>query len=345
MDNKLPFQTLHCHTTTSDGLLSYKQVLDECAKNKIGIVAFTDHDSLPKPENIKELKNINHEVKFVCGIEISANVVAEVSSQISLFHIVGLFVDPTNTELINYCKLAQEKRIERAQRMLKNIVGLGFDITMEEVNSFAGGETIGRPHVAKAIIAKDKNLKRIDELMEEFKKAALNDEILMEKYNHAVLGDYWQKIFDLFLDDKSWIKNIYVHYLVTLSMDDAVKLIRGAGGIAVLAHWSYLKYKINADLVEKFCLEKRLDGLETIYGFGMSLDEKSQFISDMELMEGLVKKYDLVRAGGGDFHKPEDFSLMIDKNYLEYAQRTKGLVEYILQEYPHIDLSWTSLET
>jgi predicted metal-dependent phosphoesterase TrpH len=43
----MKYQNLHAHTVTSDGLLTYKEVLNVCAKNNIGVLAFTDHDSLP----------------------------------------------------------------------------------------------------------------------------------------------------------------------------------------------------------------------------------------------------------------------------------------------------------
>lgn len=339
----MKYQTLHCHTITSDGLLTHEQVLNECAANNIGVVAFTDHDAVPRPETFAKLKKLNHRVTFISGIEISANYVKEVDGQIGNFHIVGLFVDPTNQKLIDYCKLAQEKRVERAQRILNNLLGLGFDITMEEINKFAGGETVGRPHIAKALLAKESNIKIIEGLLDKLKIEADKDESLKPLYEHAVLGDNWQRIFDLFLDSKSFIKGIYVHYLNPTSLDEATEIIRQAGGISLLGHWTFYKNKVSADLVEKFCQEKRLDGLETVYAFDLPIEEKPKFVADMMFLQGLVEKYNLVAGGGGDFHRKEDFALMLRPDLSDYAERTQRLVEKILEKHPNIDKSWTTL--
>jgi len=121
MKKKLQYQTLHCHTRTSDGVLTYEQVLEECKKNNIGVVAFTDHDSLPSVEKIEELQKLKHDVAFITGIEMSATNVAEVDGKIELFHIVGLFVDPTNTELKAYVDKQPEYRRERMRKFVKKL--------------------------------------------------------------------------------------------------------------------------------------------------------------------------------------------------------------------------------
>ena len=154
----LSYQSLHCHTTTSDGVLSYSQVLDECKKNNIGVVAYTDHDALPTVSQLSELKKTPHEVKWICGIEISAKKVKEVESPIELFHITGLFVDPTNEALQNYCEHAYEKRKKRTIEMIEKLRHLGFEITYGDVEKLATGRSIGRPHIAQALLNNKKNI-------------------------------------------------------------------------------------------------------------------------------------------------------------------------------------------
>lgn len=343
MSANLLYQTLHCHTVVSDGLLTHAQVLDTCVQNKIGVVAFTDHDALIPEKGLVELKNLKHNVKFISGIEMSARSVAEVPGMIDLFHITGLFVDPTNRELKNYCKEAKGKRIERAERMLKNIQALGFKVTMAEIESYAGGESIGRPHIARAILAREENLRVLDRLLGDLEKASSFDERLHGLYQHAVANEYWQRVFDLFLSDDAYIRGVYVHYLIDLSMDEAVRLIRGAGGVALLAHWSFYKKKLSSGLIEKFCREKRIDGLETTYAFGMPVSEMTGFLEDMGFLQGLVGKYNLIAGGGGDFHRQEDFSQMINPDYNILAEKTKGMVERILTVHSDVDLRWSSL--
>ena len=344
--NNLRYETLHCHTKHSDGELTHKEVLEACLVNNIGVVAFTDHDSVPPANVLKELKSLNHKVKFIPGIEVSANNVKEVPERISLFHVAGLFVDPTNKELLNYCTSAQDKRIERANRIIKNLQNLGFDITLEDVRNFQKEGTLGRPHIAMALLSKDKNLIVLNSLVQEMSKVAEHDQEIEKQYKEVVTHDNWRKVFDLVLDDKSFVKGVYVHYLVSLSMDEAVKLIRGAGGIAVLAHWTYYKHKVNLELVERFCKEKRVDGLETVYAFRheeTSPISTEEIERDLVSLRKLVSTYDLVESGGGDFHALEDFSLMSNPALIEKSMKTIGLTKQIITKHSNIDLSWSSI--
>ena len=55
MINKYSYQTLHSHTKDSDGLLTHREVLNICSKYNIGVVAFTDHDTLPNEKTSSKL--------------------------------------------------------------------------------------------------------------------------------------------------------------------------------------------------------------------------------------------------------------------------------------------------
>ncbi len=116
----MSYETLHAHTTASDGTLTHLELLDACQKYNVGIVAFTDHDSLPNKKTLKLLnENRNHPIKWIIGIEVSSGLPRELGGKVhSGLHIVGLFVNPTNKDLLEYCKLAQEARITRMQRMV-----------------------------------------------------------------------------------------------------------------------------------------------------------------------------------------------------------------------------------
>ena len=159
-------QTLHCHTTTSDGEMSHLEILDFAEKLGISTVAFTDHDSVPNKKTIT-LLNKNHKTKWIIGIEISSGLPKELKNQKhDLFHIVGLFVNPLNKNLLKHCKKVKEARIIRMQKTIKNLNKLNFKITEKECIKIADDGVVGRPHIAKFSYLKNiitKSLRNINE--------------------------------------------------------------------------------------------------------------------------------------------------------------------------------------
>ncbi|MBI3887811.1 hypothetical protein HY310_01965, partial [Candidatus Microgenomates bacterium] len=118
MQNNLPYQSLHGHTLDSDGVLTHEEVLNECFKNKVGVFAFTDHDVVPKVETIESLKELNHAVKFVSGIEVSCDNIPEVEGKLPSLHVVGLFVDITNQGLVKFGETQIQDRYLRMQKFV-----------------------------------------------------------------------------------------------------------------------------------------------------------------------------------------------------------------------------------
>lgn len=339
----MKYQSLHGHTTTSDGVMSYEQVLDVCARNNVGVVSLTDHDSLIKPENFEKIKKLNHPVKYISGIEISCDYVLEISAMLSTFHIVGLFVDPTNKNLQDFCRQQLDGRRRRLTKYVKNLQGLGFKITEEEVLKFASdGGSIGRPHIYEALSQKPENAGIIAKFYEELKEKAKADPLRAKQVEECELRGERQKWFVLVLTPEG-LHSAHVEYsevgVENVSLDKVVRLIRGAGGLALIAHWSFLRDKFPLDVLEKIMKEERIDGTETVYAFG----DNKPFLEDMSKLSGLCKKYNLVEGGGLDFHKPEDFQLLTDPLYAEYAKRTENLLEKILEKHPEIDKTWTTL--
>ncbi len=342
MTNKLVYETLHCHTLNSDGILTHEQVLDECLKNEISVVAFTDHDSLVEPEQFEKLKKLIHQVKFISGIEVSCDCVSEVEGKLPLFHVTGLFVDPTNQKLVEFTNNQLKDRVLRMRKVLQNLKSLGFKIDEEDVYKFVQGKAVGSPHVVSALSTYPKNWELLNKFYEELKSVATTDPLRKKQLEEINNREEKQKWYVLVMSQDS-LHSVYVSYgQEPVMMDQAVQLIRQAGGIALIAHWSYLRDRLTIDIIERFLANKRLDGMETVYSFGIEKD-RELFVSDMLKLSELCAKYGLVQGGGGDFHKPEDFSLMTDPNFADFAQRTKGMVERILKIHPDLDLTWTSL--
>ena len=338
---------LHCHTVASDGVLTHEEVLEHAAKYDIGTIAFTDHDTLIDPALFEKLKSARGDIDIISGIEVSANYTPEVEGEISLFHIIGLFVDPTNKVFREYCENAKVKRLERSTQVVANLNNIGFRLTVEEVLAQSEDGNIGRPHIVRALLAHPVNLAHIDALMLEFKAASESDQSLREAYEATAALDAWGRVFGLVLTDRAFKKGIYVPYLHRLSMDEAVALIRGAGGIAILAHWSYIKNKLTPELLTKIASGGRLDGIETAYAFlGKELGDGriADFDADRSYAKALVDEFHLVPGGGGDLHKLEDFDRLADPINVLMADDTRSFIADIKKIFPEHSLAWSTLK-
>ena len=343
MTSALPYQTLHSHTIVSDGKITYKEALGTCLENKIGVIAFTDHDALPGEKELKELEGLKeHEVEYIIGIELSSGYPKEIGGSGSLFHIVGLFVDPYNQPLVDYTKTLEESRRERTKVTVKNLQDAGFSISFDDVLAQAEGvKSLGRPHIVRALMAKPENSAVLDKIEQKLKEEIKTNAVLEEITSRYGGGpDDWQRYFALVLSEDSYIKNIYMTYEDMIDFDSAVSLIRGAGGVSILAHWTFSKNRFDANYLEAFCAEKRMDGLETIYGFNEQRKIKEEIVEDIKLLETLAKRYKLIRGGGGDFHTKEDFASMLTD--IKLAEKTIGLVEDILAT-GKVDRTWSSI--
>lgn len=339
----MKYQNLHSHTTTSDGLLSYREVLEVCEKNNLGVLAFTDHDAVMSEKTINELKSGIYSTKWISGIEISSGLPQELGGGPSSgLHIIGLFVDPFNKELLEHCAKAQEARIKRMQHTVKNLKNLGFDITEEDCLKASGGESIGRPHIVAAIRSKDSNLKVIEEIRLKMKKDAENDIKIKKKYDEMISFGEGQYPYMLFLEKDAYIKGVYIGYTYYVNMDKSVSLIRNAGGLAFLAHWFTIKKQITEEILDKLLSENKLDGVETICGLWTSKAQPREEIEKDELiLTKLIEKNNKLKSGGVDAHKREDFELFEKEKW--YSEKTVGMVEKIIDK-SKVDTKWSSLE-
>lgn len=339
------YQTLHCHTTTSDGKLTYEEVLNTCPKYRISTVAFTDHDSIPNAVAINKLDKLRaHKTKWIYGIEISTGALKEQGGGASGgVHMVGLFVDPTNKPLLEYCQKSQSARVERMEQIVKNLRGLGFDITADDCLQASGGEAVGRPHIRDALFSKKHNLDVIEKLKRDMEIASKGDEKIAKEYKIMIDQGLNQYPFSLFLKEDAFIPSVYVEKKFWVDLDGAVRLIRGAGGIASLAHYSFSKKNVDEKWLEKLMREDRIDGAETVYGLPvLRTAQEAEVRADEKMIEALLQKYDKVATGGVDAHSEADFKLFAETP--AYAKRTVGMVEKLLSKLKdRIDISKSSL--
>ena len=137
---------LHLHPTASDGKLTPEEIVHSAAKLGFNIIAITDHDTVagipPALSTAQDFPNLLN----ISGIEISTD------APQSEVHILGYFVDYTNTELCLTLQQLRESRWLRGEKMAAKLCSLGLNIDWHRVQELAQDAPIGRPHVAQALL-------------------------------------------------------------------------------------------------------------------------------------------------------------------------------------------------
>ncbi len=143
----MKYVDLHTHTHISDGTDSPKELVQKAASLGLAAIAITDHDTVAGlPEAEEEGKKLGLEV--VRGCELS------VESERGEVHILGLWIDQDATELEKTLTFLRQKRQERNAIIVERLQNAGLKIDLEDVNAVAQGETVGRPHIAVALMHK-----------------------------------------------------------------------------------------------------------------------------------------------------------------------------------------------
>ncbi len=175
-------------------------------------------------------------------------------------HILGYFFDPSDEPLQSALQTVREGRALRNVQILKKLNALGYDLTMEDVKKFAGDELIGRPHFASALMATG-------------------------QFSHT------NKIYRQLLGKG---KAAYVSRW-RLSPEKCVELIRGAGGVPVIAHPGQMKLTNNKlRRLIRSLLPSGLGGLEVLH--------PSHPPHQVSAFERICAEFDLAPTGGTDFH-------------------------------------------
>jgi predicted metal-dependent phosphoesterase TrpH len=140
---------LHVHSTVSDGRLTPAEVIREAAERGLVYIALADHDSVDGIAAARAAAQSLPNLTVIPGIEISTDIPqGEV-------HILGYFIDYTDPQLLAQLENFKKSRLRRAQAMVAKLEGLGVHIDWRRVLELAGTSTIGRPHIAQAMLEKD----------------------------------------------------------------------------------------------------------------------------------------------------------------------------------------------
>ena len=139
---------LHIHSTASDGRLSPSEIVRKSAELGLTVVAIADHDSVNGMAEALKAAKAYPGLKVIPAVEINTDVPHGEA------HILGYFIDFTDRELNTTLEQLRDSRRLRAQKMIAKLAKLGIHINWGRVQEIAGAGTIGRPHLAQAMLEK-----------------------------------------------------------------------------------------------------------------------------------------------------------------------------------------------
>jgi predicted metal-dependent phosphoesterase TrpH len=139
---------LHLHTTASDGRYSPEELVGKAAGLGLEVIAITDHDSVEGVAPALNAAQSFPSLKVIPGVEIGTDVPhGEV-------HVLGYFINYLDPGLVGKLADLRDSRKTRAKKMIAKLANLGVSIEWERVQEIAGSGSVGRPHVAQAIMEK-----------------------------------------------------------------------------------------------------------------------------------------------------------------------------------------------
>ena len=186
---------LHTHTTCSDGTDRPRELVNKAIVQGLEVLGIADHDTTSGWEEAAQALRGN--LQLVLGAEISCLTNDGIS-----VHMLGMLFDSSHIEMQTMLEETRDGRLPRMRKMIEKMRTEGMDISIEDVeNVMPAGATMGRPHLADALVAK-KIVKSRDEA---------------------------------FIDLLHNESRFYVSHAAPTPVE-AIAMIRRAGGVAVIAH-------------------------------------------------------------------------------------------------------------
>lgn len=213
---------LHLHSTVSDGRLTPSELVRLAHAQGVTTMALSDHDSTDGVDAAIETGR-QLGVRVIPAIELSTDLPG-----VSI-HVLGLFLDHHDAAFQHTLKGFRDARLERAEQMVDALTRLGAPITLERVFEIAGEGSVGRPHVAQALLEAG-HIQSIDEAFDRF------------------IGRNGPAYFEGF----------------RLEPAEGIRLIHSVGGLASWAHPNELDGRNWQDFLPAV-LAANVDGLEAYY--------------------------------------------------------------------------------
>jgi len=246
---------LHTHSTASDGTLTPAELMRAAAETGLDVIAITDHDTTAGWDAAASARPAG--VTLVRGAELSCRWYGRGSS-IPL-HLLAYLFDPTEPALVAELARLRTARERRAERIVRRMRADGFPVSWDEVLAYAAGGSVGRPHIAQALV----NAGLVASIDEAFTPPWLGERYRLPKED--------------------------------LDVVTAVRLVRAAGGVPVLAHpRASRRGRIAPDAL---IVELARAGL-----IGLEADHADHTPDDRRHLRRLAERLGLVVTGASDFH-------------------------------------------
>ncbi|MFC4529265.1 PHP domain-containing protein [Sphaerisporangium dianthi] len=187
---------LHAHSTASDGTDTPGALMAAAVAAGLDVVALTDHDTTAGWEAAEDA--VPPGLTLVPGAELSGRWHGAESS-VGL-HLLAYLFDPAHAPLAKELARVRRSRDLRSEKIVALLNADGIDVTVPEIRARAGGATVGRPHIAQALVRRG----------------------LVGSVDEAFAPE--------------WLGRRYRLPKTDIDVFTAVRLVGEAGGVSVLAH-------------------------------------------------------------------------------------------------------------
>ena len=250
---------LHLHTTASDGRLSPTELVQLTASSGLQTISVSDHDSTAGLAEAQLAVDRIPGMRLIPGIELSCDVPG------GEVHMLGYFMDIEDPGFQEVLVGFRQGRLARGEGMVHKLAEFGMHIEWARVLEIAGDASVGRPHVAQALVE----------------------------------AGYFTEPGDAFREYLGRNGKAYVERS-KLTPPDAVKLLNDVGGVAVFAH-PWFERRGNEPEPEQ-SLIATVEELKAAGLHGMEVHYSMYDEATVDWLADVARAYDLIPCGGSDYH-------------------------------------------
>ena len=250
---------LHLHTTASDGHLSPTELVQLAASSGLQTISVSDHDSTAGLAEAQLAVDHIPGMRLIPGIELSCDVPG------GEVHMLGYFMDIEDPGFQEVLFGFRQGRLARGEGMVHKLAEFGMHIEWARVLEIAGDASVGRPHVAQALVE----------------------------------AGYFTEPGDAFREYLGRNGKAYVERS-KLTPPDAVKLLNDVGGVAVFAH-PWFERRGNEPEPEQ-SLIATVEELKAAGLHGMEVHYSMYDEATVDWLADVARAYDLIPCGGSDYH-------------------------------------------